>query len=142
MASAWDRFWLYVRLVALVLLVVFAVQLFVLNINRDGPPRMLPWTDWMGGVWVLVLAFVLGALAVPLGKALVKAWRDYRADETMRRDEIAEQAVQNTLGEILQATQSSSGKHSARSAGTGRAETSGKADAADVWTSGEEQESP
>ena len=50
--------------------------------------------------------------------------------------------MQNTLGEILQATDASGEGRSARSTGTGQAETSDKADAADVWTSGEEQESP
>jgi len=138
MASAWDRFWLYVRLVALALIVVFAVQLFLINVNYHGSARLLVGTDWMGGVWALVAAFVLGALAVPLCRAVARAWRDYRADQAGRRQEIADEAVQKTLGRPPQSAKSSADARGAPPADADKGAATDKSGPADVWIRGDE----
>jgi hypothetical protein len=141
MASTWDRAWLYMRLTLMVLLIVFVVQLFLINIQTRGV--MLIGTATVHNVYLLLLTFFLGMLAAPLCRASIRTWKEYRAERARQREQLAEQAVQKTLGDILHATE---GKGAvSREAGGGAADPkpaperkTPNADAADVWTSGEE----
>lgn len=92
-----GRLWLYVRIGVLVLLALFAIQLFVANINREGPARLLPWSTQADGVWPLVVAFVLGLVFVPLARATIAAGKELKADQRERRTEEVERAVRQKL---------------------------------------------
>ena len=144
MARRWDRFWLYARVVGLAALALFVLQLFLINVSREGSPRMFFWTDWPGTIWVLIVAFALGLCAMRLWHASLKTWKDFKAEKAREREEIAQKAVQKTLGDLVKANRggtpegSSEPPTSAPKSGSGGA-SEGKS-AADVWTSGEGDE--
>ena len=106
------RVMLYLRMSALGLVILFAAQLFIVNLFVDGPARYLPWQS--GNVIALVAAFVLGALAVSIYKSARRTWRDFQADRAAQR--------------------------AAEAASSGPASAGGSA--ADVWTDGEGEQKP
>jgi hypothetical protein len=86
-----KRFWLYVRLAGLGLVILFAAQLLLVNIPGDGQAKLLPWMTG-NNLTALLAAFALGLLAVRILKASVKAWRDLEAHLDERRQAADETA--------------------------------------------------
>lgn len=93
MGSLWRTIWLYLRIVMLLLIVVFALTMFFINISSEGPARILPWMDRNSNVLALLAAFILGVLLVPLVRTINITWRDYRDDKQRRHEENAEAAL-------------------------------------------------
>lgn len=101
MGTYWQRTWLHLRLVGLAVIVVLTALLFLWNIGTSGRAQVLPWMSGHSSFWALAAAFVLGVFATRLYKASLGTWKEFQADRQRRRDEIAEEAVQKTLGNIL-----------------------------------------
>lgn len=129
----WQRYWLYIRLTLLALIALLVVQMFLGNLGRnaeaidpyDRAARTLLWTDRLGGVWALMVAFVLGLFATPLYRASIKALKEFKVDRARRKDEQAERAAKQSLSE------------SRRPADQPKPDPSQTPSAADIWTSGE-----
>lgn len=138
----WDRMWLYVRLIVLCLIVVLVVQMFVINVSREGQSRVFFWTSWLGGFWTLIVTFVLGVFSAPLYRVSIKTWKEFKAERARRKNEQAEKAVQQKLGSILELTE---GQKAAQAGGSQPPPPAPSAappptgdSAADIWTSGQE----
>lgn len=144
MARRWDRFWLYARVAGLAVLALFVLQLFLINVSREGSPRMFFWTDWPGTIWVLIVAFALGLWATRLWHASRKTWKDFKVEKAREREEVAQQAVQKTLGDLVRANRGTESQQTSAAPASPQKADSGSASkgksAADVWTSGEGDE--
>lgn len=90
MGSLWRTTWLYIRIVMLLLIVVFALTMFFINLSSEGPARILPWMDRNSNALALLVAFILGVLLVPLVRTISITWRDYRDNKQRRHEENAE----------------------------------------------------
>ena len=139
----WDRMWLYVRLIALVLIIILVVQMFIANVAREGtgkPAVTFAGTETFGGVWTLIVVFVLGVFSTPLYRASIKTWKEFKVERARQKDEQAEKAVQQKLGSILELTEAQKAAQAAESPAPpvpGTAPPAGDS-AADIWTSGEQ----
>jgi hypothetical protein len=148
----WQRLWLYVRLGLLGLIALLAVQMFIANVAREGtekPAVTFFVTETFGGVWSLIVAFVLGLFATPLYKASLKTWKEFRAEQARKRDEQADTALKKSLAEtrdLVQAGRPSQSEPDSKPVGPAvrkddpapGAKSEEKTSAADIWTSGEE----
>jgi lysylphosphatidylglycerol synthetase-like protein (DUF2156 family) len=136
----WDRMWLYIRLIALCLIVAIVVQMFIINVSREGQSRVFFWTPWLGGFWTLIVAFVLGAFSTPLYRASIRTWKEFKAERARQKDEQAEKAVQQKLGSILELTEAQKAARASEGPPPPPPSAAPPAghSAADIWTSGEQ----
>ena len=139
-----KRFWLYVRLAGLGLVVLFAAQLVLWNLFEGGQAKLLPWMTG-NNLTALLAAFALGLLAVRILKASVKAWRDLEAHLDERR-----QAADETAQAGQAPAAREEGERPAEAPAAGKQWTPAqlrspggardKRSAADVWTGGEDED--
>lgn len=130
----WQRYWLYVRLALLALIALLVLQMLLGNMGRNAEAidpdnraaRTLLWTDWLGGVWALLVAFVLGVFSTPLYRASMKAIKEFKVDQARRKEEQTDRAVKQSLGETAAPARESS------------VASAPETSAADIWTGGEE----
>ena len=128
MASSGKRTWLYVRMGGLGLVILFALQLFIVNVFVEGQARVMLW--WASNFWSLVAAFAIGLLLWPLAKAVKLTWNDY---EAAQREAAATAAGEEPSAPPSDADEMAAGREH-------KAAPGGGSDAADVWTSGEEEQ--
>ena len=136
-----KRIWLYVRLGLLALVVLLVAQMFIANVSREGSARTFFWTDWLGGIWTLIIAFGLGMVALPLARASIRTWKEFQQDKAERRSEQAERQVQSSLADLrmmAQGVQPSQPQPGAKP--TGPLPKDEKSSAADIWTDEEKND--
>jgi len=124
-----HRFWLYVRLTVLTLILLWVAQMLIYNIAYEKvPARTFCWTDTFGGFWSLVAAFLLGVFFTPLWSASIKAVKEFKVLRAEQKEIEAERALKRSTA---QAAAAAAPKPTPEPPTT-------KPGGADIWTSGEQ----